>query len=236
MKYLVLTFTLCLFCSLSFGQNFEVVSNNSSFTGSIGDQIKAPVTIKNLSDKPIQIVFKRIDKLIGSSQRNYFCWDEECYETTTDEIPLSKRINPGEISNKFESILEAGLVAGISTVKYLIYDRDNPSETIEYEISYIVEEEANPNAIFSTSEIRINEVYPNPVREFAIVDYNLHTEEIEAKIVLHNVLGSVVGEYELSYFETKVKINTEEFNPGVYFYTLHLDNDGVLTKKLIIRK
>ena len=212
---------LCMLCLLSFGQNFEVVSSNSNFTGSIGDQIKAPVTIKNLSDKPIQIVFKR---------------DEECYEATTDEIPLSKRINPGETSNKFESILEAGLVAGISTVRYLIYDRDNPSETIEYEISYIVEEETNPNAIFSTSEIRINEVYPNPVREFAIIDYNLHTEEIEAKIVLHNVLGSVVGEYELSYFETKLKINTEEFNPGVYFYTLHLDNDGVLTKKLIIRK
>lgn len=235
MKYL-LTFTICLLCSISFGQNFEVVSRNSNFTGSIGDQIKAPISIKNLSNKPIQIVFKRLDKVIGSSQVNYFCWGDECYDATTDEIPLSKRINPGETSDKFESILEAGLVAGISTVKYLIYDRDNPSETIEYEINYTVEEEVNPNAIFNTPEIRINEVYPNPVREFAIIDYNLHSEDIEAKITLHNVLGSIVGEYELSYFETKLKINTEEFNPGVYFYTLHLDNDGVLTKKLIIRK
>lgn len=236
MKYLTLTFLLCLVFAVSHGQGFEVVSSNSSYSGSIGEQIKAPVKIKNLSDKPIQVVFKRLDKVIGSSQRNYFCWDDECYDAATDEIPLSKRINPGETSDKFESILEAGLVAGISTVKYLIYDRDNPSEPIEYEINYIVEEAVSASVVFNTPQIRINEVYPNPVREFAIIDYNIHIEQVEAKIILHNVLGSVVGEYDLSYFETKLKINTEEFNPGVYFYTLHLDNDGVLTKKLIIRK
>ncbi|MEM7107559.1 MAG: T9SS type A sorting domain-containing protein [Bacteroidota bacterium] len=236
MKKITSTFIFCLFCAVVLGQNFEVIGDKSNFEGTIGKKINAPIVIKNTSDKPIQIVFRRIEKVIGSSQKNYFCWGEECYETTTDEIPLSKRINPGETSDKFASILEAGLVAGISSVKYLIYDRDNPANAIEYEINYTVEEDISSNTIFSSAEIIINEVYPNPVREFAIIDYNLHQEDVKAKIILHNVLGSVMGEYELSYFETKLKINTDEFNPGVYFYTLHLDNDGVLTKKLIIRK
>ncbi|MEM6522830.1 MAG: T9SS type A sorting domain-containing protein [Bacteroidota bacterium] len=236
MKKVALTFTFCFLCAISLAQNFEVISGNTNFEGTIGEKIKAPISIKNTSDRPIQIIFRRIEKVIGSSQKNYFCWDKECYETTTDEIPLSKRINPGETSDKFESILEAGLVAGISSVKYLIYDRDDPANAIEYEVNYTVEEDLGSNTIFSSPEIIINEVYPNPVREFAIIDYNLHKEDVKAKIILHNVLGSVVGEFDLSYFETKLKINTEEFNPGVYFYTLHLDNDGVLTKKLIIRK
>ncbi|MEM9859036.1 MAG: T9SS type A sorting domain-containing protein [Bacteroidota bacterium] len=236
MKILGLIVSLCFICSLSFGQAFKVVSPSSNFKSTIGKQIKAPVAIQNISNKPIQLIFKRIDKVIGSSQKNYFCWGTECYESTVDQIPISKRINPGETSEMFKSILETGLVAGISTVKYLIYDRDNPSEAIEYEINYTVEEDLASNTVFSSSEMMINEIYPNPVREFAIIDYTIHNEDVEAKIVLHNVLGSVVGEYELSYFETKLKINTEEFNPGVYFYTLHLDNDGVLTKKLIIRK
>ncbi len=236
MKIFLSAFFACFLISGVWGQNFEVVDNNITHKGSIGQQIKAPVKIRNLTDKPIQIVVRRLDKVIGTSQQNYFCWDGECYDPSVDELPLSKRVAPGETSVKFESVLEAGLVAGISSVKYLIYDRDDPAYAVEYEVNYTVNEDRGKNAIFNSEDLRINEVYPNPVREYAVIDYNIHNEEIEAKIMLHNVLGSVVGEYELSYLETKLKINTRELNPGVYFYTLYLDNDGVITKKLIVRK
>ena len=236
MKIFLPTFILCLFAYGLKGQSFEVVDNNTTHIGTIGERIKAPIQIKNLTSEPVQIMVKRLDKVIGTSQANYFCWDGECYDKNVDELPLSKRIAPGETTTKLESILETGLVAGISSVKYLIYDRDNPAEAFEYEVNYTVNEERSKNAIFSSEDMHINEVYPNPVTEFAIIDYNITNKEVDAKIMLFNVLGSVVGEYNLSFLESKLKIDTKDLNPGVYFYTLYLDNDGIITKKLIIRK
>jgi len=49
-------------------------------------------------------------------------------------------------------------------------------------------------------------------------------------------LGSSVGDYNLPSSENRIKITTDEFSAGVYFYTVYLDNTGVLTRKLIIRK
>lgn len=217
------------------GQSFEIMGERGTYEGEIGRSIKVPINIKNLTDRPIQIVVKRIDQVIGTSQTSHFCWDKECFDNKTEQLPLSQKINKGEISNKFVSVLETGLVAGISTIKYLIYNRDIPSDAVEYEITYTVEEDLGNNLIFSSPEVKINEVYPNPATEFAIFDYKVLDEDIEAKIIMHNVLGSIVGEYELAYLETKLKVITENMNPGVYFYTLYIDNDGVMTKKMVVR-
>jgi hypothetical protein len=40
----------------------------------------------------------------------------------------------------------------------------------------------------------------------------------------------------LSPFENRVKIQSEEFVSGIYFYTLYLNNNVVLTRKIVIRK
>lgn len=221
---------------VSFGQSFEIKEAQGTYRGEIGNTMEVPIKIKNLTDSPIQIVVKRVDKVIGTSQSSHFCWGDNCFDDKVDQIPLSQRIQVGETSDKLISVLETGLVAGISTVKYLIYNRDTPSDAVEYEVNYTIEEDLGNNVIFSSPDVKINEVYPNPANEFAIFDYNLTNEDIEAKIVMHNVLGSIVGEYELVYLETKLKIITENMNPGVYFYTLYIDNDGMMTKKMVIRK
>ena len=228
-------FSFVMMC-FAHAQNFEVIGQSGTLKGGIGDVIKAPIKIKNNTNRPIQIVVKRLEQVIGTSQLSYFCWGSECYDTEVNQLPLSKKLEQGETSSKFKTVLETGLVAGFSTVKYLIYDRDNPSDAVEYEVTYTVEDMNSKKAIFSSEEVHINDVYPNPVVDFAIIDYNLLQEDVKAKIVIHNVLGSIIGEYELAYLETKLKINTEDFNPGVYFYTLYIDNDGIMTRKLVIRK
>lgn len=217
-------------------QNFEVAETTQIFKGKVGEKIVAQIPIKNLSDRPIQLVVKRLDKVIGTSQATYFCWDGQCQPSAQDVMPISKRLPARETSLKLESVLEAGLVPGISSVKYLIYNRDNPAEAVEYEVNYTIEENDEGKILYSSSDIKLKDIYPNPVTEYAMIDYELINDNTKAKIVLHNVLGSVVGEYDLAPYENKLKINTDEFNPGVYFYTLYIDNDGVITHKLIIRK
>ena len=60
--------------------------------------------------------------------------------------------------------------------------------------------------------------------------------ENKSKIVLHNVLGGMVGQYALPENDGKVKLPVEELPAGVYFYTVYVDNQSVFTRKLMIRK
>jgi len=236
MKLLLTTILTVMLLTSVNAQRFEVVDNNKSFNARLGEKVSTPLKIKNLTNEPLQLVIRRIDNEIGSSQKSFFCFDGECFEDSAEQLPEQYVIPAGETSLKFESILETGLVAGLSKVKYIIYDRNNPAEAIEYQLTYNIEEKKEKNLIYNSDDLRINDVYPNPVSEYAIIDYNILNREVEAKVILHNVLGSVVGEYQLPFLENKVTIKTNEYNPGVYFYTLYIDNDGVMTRKLIVRK
>jgi hypothetical protein len=82
----------------------------------------------------------------------------------------------------------------------------------------------------------LHDVYPNPVVDHAVVDYRILNDQVKAKIVIHNLLGNVVGEYALPSMENYVRFRTEGLSAGIYFYTLYIDNEGVMTRKLIVRK
>ena len=219
------------------GQDFEIITDQEAIAvGKINEDISVPIKIKNISNKPIYIFFDRVEKVIGSTQTTNFCWGDDCYDTSTKRLPLSKRIESGKTSDAFVSVLHSGLVDGFSTVKYNIYTRSNKQEVLTHEVTYLIEEDKNSEALYVSDQLVFNEIYPNPVREYAIINYKVNDPETQAKIVLHNVLGSVVGVYDLLASEQILKIEAKEFNSGIYFYTLYIDGDGILTKKLIIRE
>jgi hypothetical protein len=89
--------------------------------------------------------------------------------------------------------------------------------------------------LFSDDKISISSVYPNPASAFASIDYHLGGEANSAKIILCNVLGSVVGEYTLVKDARKLNISTMDLTSGVYFYSLYVDGKTLVTRKLIIK-
>lgn len=89
--------------------------------------------------------------------------------------------------------------------------------------------------LFSNDKISISSVYPNPASAFASIDYHLGNEANSAKIILCNVLGSVVGEYMLVKDARKLNISTIDLSSGVYFYSLYVDGKNLVTRKLIIK-
>jgi hypothetical protein len=149
---------------------------------------------------------------------------------------FTKRVEPGQTLGNLFYTLETGLIAGQGNFRFEVFVRGNPRETIEYNVGILVGEKPSKDLVFQSKEITIHDVYPNPVTDAANIDYRMHNESVKAKVVIHNVLGESVGDYEMPFFENKIKILTEELPAGVYFYTVYLDNSGVLTRKLIVRK
>ena len=235
---LISTLILLLWCapSITNAQSIEIVEADHEVVGTIGATLHANFKIRNRSDKTILLSIRRAEKQIGSGNINYFCWDQECFEKNADMLPRSIELQPGQTTSKFRSILIAGITESQSTVKYEFYDKNNPEDIAGTEVLFKVVEKKPAAILLKNKNIQISNVYPNPVKDFAAIDYSILDDEKEIKIVIHNVLGGAVGEYQLSSFEKSIVINTEDLNPGVYFYSVYIDNDNAITKKFILKR
>lgn len=219
-----------------YSQSLQIVETKSFYNVKIGEQIRTSIKLKNLSDKPVNVLVRRDNTQLGSSQETYFCWDNDCKDQIVSQTYISQVIQPGEILETFTSVLESGLDETASSIKYVFYNRDDPSDFTEIRLDYSVKEQVSRGQLFSSADITLSDIYPNPASEIAYLDYIFLNEEIETKLVLHNLLGSVVSEFKLNPVEQELKIFTSDFKPGVYFYTIYVDNEGKVTKKLVIKR
>ncbi|MFD2936463.1 T9SS type A sorting domain-containing protein [Spirosoma flavum] len=90
------------------------------------------------------------------------------------------------------------------------------------------------NKLYNNEKLWVSNAYPNPADDVAEVDYQF-TGANEAKLVLLNVLGAPVAEYELERNERKVQIGTRLLDTGYYLYQLSVDGKKVATKRLLVR-
>jgi hypothetical protein len=215
-------------------QSFEIIGLQDNYRGLIGETIKAPLRVKNNTNNTITLILKKVSSQIGGTQKNYFCLDNNCLDQRIEDYTF--KIDPDQHFNLLQVVLEAGLAQGISTVKYTLINRHNPAETLDFDLNFLVEEKEEKQNIYSSSHIMLYDVYPNPVTDFAFVDYKVLNDQVKAKIIIHNILGNAIEEYPLPSTENKVKIRADVLNAGIYFYTLYLDSDGVITRKLIVKK
>jgi hypothetical protein len=234
MKRHLLLVCALIWSNLLIAQSFEVSGFQDTQKGKLGELIRAPLRIKNISEKPITLSIRRTESQIGTSQKSLFCPENNCIEITAEEYVV--RLEPGQLLQNFSIGLEAGLAEGFSTLKILIHNKSIPTEYTTLDLNFLVEGKPEKSNIYSSRHITIHDVYPNPATNFASIDYTLHSDPHKTKIVIHNILGSPVKEYELSPFENKVKLSVEDLNTGIYFYTLYIDNEGVITRKLIVKK
>lgn len=226
---------LMLFALEVSGQSFEIGPLQDVYRGYIGETVKVPLKITNSTDKPLILIVKRVDSRLGGTQKNYFCPDNDCLDQQIEDVQL--RLEPNQTLTNLQIALDAGLASGASSARYIVYNKYNSSESLEFDLHFNVEELSSAKAdIYTGPHIVLHDVYPNPVVDFAYINYNMLTEEVEAKIIIHNILGNPIDEYNLPSGENRVKIRSESMTAGIYFYTLYLDNEGVITRKLIVKK
>lgn len=234
MKRWLISFAVILGCAEAFAQGFDLLDRQENYQAAISETLRIPLKIKNNTDKPQFYIIRKANNDLGGTQKGYFCLDKNCLEAGIDEF--SKRVEPGETLTGLYYSLETGLVTGQNNLRFEVFVRGNPSGAIQHQVNITIDEHHAKSFIFQSRDITIQDVYPNPVTDQAYIDYKIHTETMKAKVVIHNILGSSVGDYELPNSENRIKITTDDFSSGVYFYTVYLDNNGVLTRKLIIRK
>ncbi|SOD80144.1 T9SS type A sorting domain-containing protein [Spirosoma fluviale] len=100
--------------------------------------------------------------------------------------------------------------------------------------SAIAQEGKAENRLYTNEKLWVSNAYPNPADDVAEIDYQFNGTG-DAKLVLLNVLGAPVAEYELERNERKVRIGTRLLDTGYYLYQLSVDGKKVATKRLLVR-
>jgi hypothetical protein len=234
MKLLLIFLMLIVSGSEALAQGFELVDRQDTYQAAVSETLRIPLKIKNTTDKAQFYIIRKGNNDLGGTQKGYFCLDKNCLEAGIDEF--SKRIEPGETLIGLYYSLETGLITGQNNLKFEVFIKGNPQGLIQHQVNINIDEHRAKSFVFQSKDITIQDVYPNPVTDQAFIDYKIHTESVKAKVVIHNILGSSIGDYDLPNSESRIKITTDDLTSGIYFYTVYLDNNGVLTRKLIVRK
>lgn len=235
MKNFLLFFT-CIVLLLPFSviAQVNVLSENIEFSGKIGTSHRKSLIIQNESNQIKEYSLKYLRGNIGSSQSVKICIGERCYDPKKDLSKVKINLKPNEIFT--DLYLEFDL--GISELKGS-FDLHfvNPNNVRDVFIVEAVYEVYNPSEDETNhKDISLGSVYPNPSNRIAQIDYEFKNSKAIAKISINSFIGNPVAEFKLDPNQKTLVINVADLHPGVYFYTLFVDNKNIVTKKLVVKK
>ncbi|MGM0579158.1 MAG: T9SS type A sorting domain-containing protein [Bacteroidota bacterium] len=188
--------------------------------------------IQNYSNLNKKIRIKpNIDEMKGGTTLQ-ICYEDNCHEGYEGMII---NIPANSLSKDIKILLNGGLSNYKETAYFEFIDME-VDKGIKKEVELNVNNERSQELFYSKKDIQVKSFFPNPAVKSAVMEYSISSFEHDAKITLQNVLGSIIDTYELSPDENKLTISTENLNPGVYFYTLTIDDEGLATRKLIVKK
>lgn len=215
-------------------QQVRVLSEVVDFSGPIGASQRKTIILQNESNQQKTYILKNIRGNIGSSQKMRICFGDQCFDPKKELAKISIKLSPGEIYTDFYLEFELGIAETRGSFDLFFVNAENIRENFIVEARYEVENVVK--ADFSHKDVKLSEIYPNPSNRIAQLDYELVNPKAKAKITINSFIGNPIAEYELDPDRSSLVINVSEFQPGVYFYTLIVDNKNVVTKKLQVKK
>lgn len=243
MKKLVLASVAALFTAgLSAQSSFSIVDANQAMVTN-GSTITYYVdvaagiethdfTVSNASNGSVTCKVRKTIQAQQSGQTFYFCTDQNCYAPSTT-LSGTVTVTAGG-SFLLATDFTPNAMTGVSTVRYSVFNNNNPSDSIYFFIQYNV----TPTGIASHAMVKANigSPMPNPANASFNMNYNLGSSfgTGEAKIVVYNMLGDVVKTETLEESEGTCHMDVSTLGNGVYFTSLEVDGKQLSTKRLVV--
>ncbi len=219
---------------LGVAQQVNVLNEVIDFSGEIGSSHRKTVILQNESNQPKTFLLKNLRGGIGSSQKVRLCFGDLCLDPKKDLAKISIKLGPGEIYTDFYLEFEMGIAETKGSFDLFFANAENIRENFVVEARYEVL--SVPKSEFAHKDVRLSDIYPNPSNRIAQLDYELINPKARARITINSFIGNPVAEYDLDPERNSLLINVSDFQPGVYFYTLFVENKNIVTKKLQVKK
>jgi hypothetical protein len=193
-------------------------------------QINSSIWIQNESniDKQIVVTQEVLQQSPGSN--HIYFWKDETEENQT-ALKTLKTFKSGNINKEFITEFYPNNSIGNASVKYTFSNIKDPKDSF----FIIVEYSISKGTLQDIPDYTLSEAYPNPAIHYSKLDYDIPRNTMESKIIIRSILGSIVKEYLLEGESGTLKIHTDNLSGGIYFYSLLIDDEIKITRKLVVK-
>ncbi|MBU0487101.1 MAG: T9SS type A sorting domain-containing protein [Bacteroidetes bacterium] len=212
----------------------SITNSTMTVSGDANTTIEAHIKFMNNSSGALDIKVKKMEVSTISGTSNTFCYNGNCYSPSTTVSPTAVTLSAGQIdSTNFWGDYSASGNVGSSSIMYIFFDVINPSDSSFVTVTYT----ATANNISEASSLKsvISEPFPNPSRSSAKFQYCLARNAQEGKLIIFDLLGTIIEDITLPDREGVVSFETISIQNGVYFYSFIVDDKKLSTRKMIIK-
>ncbi|PZX50700.1 putative secreted protein (Por secretion system target) [Algoriphagus ratkowskyi] len=217
-------------------QQVRVLSDGIEFRGDLGSTQRKTIILQNETNQVKIFLLKSLRGNIGSSQKVKLCIGDQCYDPKKDLAKIKLTLKPGELLTDLYLEFGMGIAATRGSFDLTFVNENNLRDLFIVEARYEVDDPAIRVDEFDYKDIMLSDVYPNPSVRIAQFDYNIKNQSVKARIAINSFIGNPIADYDLDPDRNALVINVSDYNPGIYFYTLFLNNKNIVTKKLVVKK
>lgn len=240
----ILVLYTCIFTSVVMSQSLQISNGSGTLTNGTelyvyGDSGSATIiysylSVTNISTGTVTVKAKEIPTSLISGAKVALCFAGSCFGqvTTTFTSPTSATLAASAENSSFTGEYHPLGHLGESTIIFEFFNVAN----IDDSAWVVVHFDATPAGIKQITYINaeISNPYPNPASDFTSFNCSLPKNTGKAKLVISNILGSEIKEMNIEK-EGKITLNTRDIMEGVYLYSFIVDDNLILTKRLIIQ-
>lgn len=234
MKKIVVLLSVFAFGIISFGQTFiyldddPLVNQSGQTLNFVVDHgaYKVYLHCINTTASTANYKFSRVILSQSTTFGDQFCDNNLCYPLsgTVDTTDSPQSVPAGD-STKMQPIFDFS-DGGTASFRYYVLDLDNANSVLD---SFDI----NVTSVMSSEEDKIELYsYPNPASDDFFLQFK-GFESGDTYLIMHNLLGEEILRRTL--VNGLNKINVNDLQNGVYFYSIATNNEIIETKKLIVR-
>lgn len=217
----------------------RVLNDAVEFNGKINTTQRKSLILQNESDQTKEYILKFLRGNIASSQNVKICLGNTCYDPKKDLAKVKITLAPGEIYTDLYLEFDLGITEAKGTFDLHFANTENLRDVFIIESIYHVENPTSDASLVDHKDITLGSIYPNPTNSntrFVQLDYQIKNPNVKARVVINSIIGNPVADLRLDPQQKSIGINVSDLTPGFYFYTLIVDNQNIVTKKLVVKR
>lgn len=202
------------------------------------EQLKTNLHLYNLTDQDARIFVRKTNVVLPEGMNSQlcidgFCYSEELSDSKNADTPLLLKSGRFSSDDAFSGQLKTNGNKGTATVKYEFYSPDASFTPVHVTVNYTISDPLSLNHS-PANEFQLAEASPNPANEHTWIPYHIPSDINNAEIVLRNLLGNKVTTVNIDANQQSVRLDTSSLNNGIYIYSLVINNQPVMSKRLLV--
>lgn len=192
------------------------------------------VHIANSSSTLKQVRVDRFLNVLASGQMEFFCFGSGvtglCYPPGTPNSNGNDTVLGNSTDQSFKATIRPMGNYGYSSIHFRFSDTNNPSDSVGVDLAWNYTTSINEN----NQVFGISRPLNNPADAFTVFSYNLQNNDQNDKLVVFNMLGSMVKSMDVPGKSGALVLSTSDLKAGVYMVSYFSNGKAKDSCRLVV--